>query len=134
MARTTSAIIPTVDKILSPREILAFQDLVLRVPVATPIVELAVKVTRLTRPEETAAPAEIREFVAYGAGPRATQHLVMAAKARAILAGRPVVDGSDIEALAKPVLRHRILTNFHAEARHVTADDLIDHVLAASRR
>jgi MoxR-like ATPase len=93
-----------------------------------------VRVSRLTRPDDAAAPAEVKEFVSYGAGPRATQHLVMAAKARAILAGRPVVDGSDVQALAKPVLRHRILTNFHAEARKVTADDLIDRVLAVARR
>jgi MoxR-like ATPase len=132
--RTTSAQQSTVDKILSPREILAFQDLVLRVPVAAPVVELAVRVSRLTRPDDANAPPEVSEFVSYGAGPRATQHLVMAAKARAILAGRPVVDGSDVVALAKPVLRHRILTNFHAEARKVTPDDLIDQVLAVARR
>ncbi|MBI5510036.1 MAG: MoxR family ATPase [Deltaproteobacteria bacterium] len=132
--RTTSAALPAVAKILSPREILAFQDLVLRVPVAAPVVDLAVRICRLTRPADDAAPTEVKEFVSYGAGPRATQHLVMAAKARAILDGRPVVDGSDVQALAMPVLRHRILMNFHAEARKVTADDLLEAVLKAARR
>jgi MoxR-like ATPase len=131
--RTTSANLPEVSKVLAPDAIMAFQDLVLRVPVAEPVVELAVRIARHTRPEDDGATAGIKEFVSYGAGPRATQHLVMAAKARAILDGRPVVDASDIRALARPVLRHRILTNFHAEARKVTSDDLIDEVTEAAR-
>jgi len=110
---------------------MGFQDLVLRVPVADPIVDLAVRIVRGSRPAEPSAPSEVGEFVAYGAGPRATQHLVMAAKARAILMGRPVVDGDDIRALARPVLRHRIITNFHAEARKVSSDDIIGQILSA---
>ncbi|MEE8409388.1 MAG: MoxR family ATPase [Myxococcota bacterium] len=132
--RTTSAAPPDVDKVLGPAEILAFQDLVIRVPVSEPVVNLAVRIVRNTRPHEKDAPAEIKEFVTYGAGPRATQHLVLAAKARAILDGRPVVDGSDVRALARPVLRHRILTNFHAEARKVDADQLIETVLSGEER
>ncbi len=134
VARTTSAGLPAVDKILSPEEILAFQDLVLRVPVAQPVVDLAVRLARMTRPEDPSAIGAVKEFVAYGAGPRATQHLVLAAKARAILDGRPVVDGSDVQALAKPVFRHRLLTNFHAEARKVTADALIEQVVTTAAR
>jgi len=129
--RTTSAELPGVEKILKPAEIMGFQDLVLRVPVAEPIVDLAVRIVRASRPSEEKAPSEVGEFVAYGAGPRAAQHLVMAAKARAILSGNPAVDGSDIRALAHPVLRHRIITNFHAEARKVTSDDIIASILAA---
>jgi MoxR-like ATPase len=129
--RTTSAALPTVKKILSPDQILAFQDLVLRVPVADATVALAVRLARATRPSDVTAPGDIKEFVAYGASPRAGQHLIMAAKARAILDGRPAVDAADVRALAPPVLRHRILTNFHAEARKVTPDDLIDKVLAS---
>jgi MoxR-like ATPase len=129
--RTTSAALPDVEKVLTPDRILDFQDLVVRVPVAEPVVDLAVRIVRASRPEEEAAIDSVTEYVTYGAGPRATQHLVLAAKARAILDGRPVVDGSDVRALAKPVLRHRILTNFHAESRKVTADDLIDEILAA---
>jgi len=132
--RTTSAELPDIDKVLAPDAILSFQDLVLRVPVADPVIDLAVRISRRTRPEDEVAPAEIKEFVSYGAGPRATQHLVLAAKARAILDGRPVVDASDVRALAKPVLRHRILTNFHAEARKVTPDDLIARVIEATRQ
>ena len=128
--RTTSAIPQPVQKILSPQAILAFQDLVLRVPVADPVVTLAVRLVRASRPSDATSPTEIKEFVAYGAGPRAAQHLVMAAKARALLEGRPAVDGADIRELAPPVLRHRILTNFHAEARKMTSDHLIEKVLA----
>jgi MoxR-like ATPase len=130
--RTTSAGLPAVQKILGAEQILAFQDLVLRVPAADPVVELAVRLVRATRPDDTSASADIREFVAYGAGPRAAQHLIMAAKARAILDGRPAVDGTDVRALAPPVLRHRILTNFHAEARKITPDNLIEQVLAGA--
>lgn len=127
--RTTSSTTAAIKKILSPEDILGFQDLVLRVPVSEPMVDLAVKVVRMTRPSDAASSDEIKEYVAYGAGPRASQHLVIAAKARALLDGRPTVDTQDIRTLARPVLRHRLLTNFHAEARRVTADDLIDRVL-----
>lgn len=127
--RTTSSGMSGVSKILSPEDILRYQDLVLRVPVADPLVEMAVKLVRATRPSDSTAPAEVREYVAYGAGPRAAQHLIMAAKARALLEGRYVVDGQDIKALALPIMRHRIITNFHAEARKISADNLIEKVL-----
>jgi MoxR-like ATPase len=127
--RTTSAELAAVRKILTPEQILAFQDLVLRVPVADPLVELAVTLVRRSRPSDEGAPHDVKEFVSFGAGPRATQHLVLAAKARAILDGRPTVDASDLRALAHPVLRHRILTNFHAEAQRVTPDMLIDRII-----
>ena len=129
--RTTSAELPDVNTILGPEEILGFQDLVLRVPVADPIIELAVSIVRHSRPGNEEAPAQVKEFVSYGAGPRAAQHLVLASKARAILDGRPTVDASDITALAAPVLRHRILTNFHAEARKITSDEIIVEILSA---
>ena len=121
-------------KVLSPAAIRDFQNLVLRVPVADPIVLLAVRIARMTRPADESALAEVREFVSYGAGPRATQHLMLAAKARAILDGRPAVDGADILALAHPVLRHRVLTNFHAEAQRISADDIINRVVEAVGR
>ena len=127
--QTTSQEIGAVNKILSPQNILRFQDLVLKVPVADPLVDLAVRIVRRSRPSDESAPSEIQEFVAYGAGPRAAQHLVLAAKARAILDGRPTVDAVDIRSLAHPVLRHRIITNFHAEARKVSADNLIERLL-----
>jgi MoxR-like ATPase len=129
--RTTSGSMQSVSKVLGPQEILGFQDLVLRVPVADPIVELAVQIVRRSRPDDPSALPDVKEYVSFGAGPRAAQHLVMAAKARAILDGRPAVDGSDVRALAAPVLRHRILTNFHAEARKVTSDDIIARIIDA---
>ncbi len=130
--RTTSVEPAAVKKILTPAQILAFQDLVLRVPIADPVIEVAVGIVRRSRPAEATAPSEVREFVSFGAGPRAAQHLVLAAKARALLSGRPAVDGNDIRALAPPVLRHRILTNFHAEAQKVTSDGIIERILATT--
>ena len=132
--RTTTQTPKAVQKILKPEKIMEFQDLVLRVPVADPLVSLAVRIVRGTRPENEETSSEIKEFVSYGAGPRAAQHLVMAAKARALLAGRPAVDSDDIHALATPVLRHRIITNFHAEARKVSSDDLVAKVLEQIKR
>ena len=127
--RTTNTSSQAIQKILSPEEILEFQDLVLRVPVADAVVDFAVRLARASRPGDPTALPETKEFVSYGAGPRAGQHLVMAAKARAILDGRHAVDVADIRALAAPVMRHRILTNFHAEARKVSSDDLIVKII-----
>jgi MoxR-like ATPase len=125
VGRTTVTPFVPVSKILGPSDIRTFQDLVLRVPVAAPVIEYAVGLTRRTRPAEKEASESIKEYVSFGAGPRAAQHLVLAAKARAILDGRAAVDVEDIRRLAAPVLRHRVLTNFHADARRVSADDLI---------
>ena len=84
---------------------------------------------RQTRPGTDNVSDDIQQYVSYGAGPRATQHLVLASKARAILNGRQAVDIEDLRALVKPVLRHRIITNFNAEARKITADQLVDSLL-----
>ena len=127
--RTTSDATGEVRRILGPQEILDFQKLVLRVPVADPLIQMAVNLVRQTRPGEDQSPNDVKEFVSYGAGPRAAQHLVLASKARAILDGRPTVDSEDVRTLAKPVLRHRIITNFHAEARKVSVDDLIGNLV-----
>lgn len=129
--RTTASVLPTLNKILSPEEMLNFQALVLRVPVARPVVEYAVGLVQRTRPHALEANKSIKEYVSFGAGPRATQHLVLAAKARAVLNGRPTVDKSDIDVLFKPVLRHRVLTNFHAEAKRIHVDALLEEVLAS---
>jgi len=127
--RTTSDTTEEVHRVLGPQEILDFQKLVLRVPVADPLIQMAVNLVRQTRPGEEHSPDDVKEFVSYGAGPRAAQHLVLASKARAILDGRPTVDSEDIRTLAKPVLRHRIITNFHAEARKISVDDLIGNLV-----
>jgi MoxR-like ATPase len=128
----TSAYRPTLRKVLSPERILDLQDLVLRVPVAPHVVEHAVAICRATRPGE-GAPDDIRRYVSFGAGPRASQNLILAAKARAILAGRYAVAIEDVRALAMPILVHRVLPNFHAEADGVTARILIDRLLELVR-
>src|SRR5450432_24087 len=125
----TSAYRPSLRRVLSPERILMLQDLVLRVPVAPHVVEHAVALCRATRPGDPAAPENIRRYVSFGAGPRASQYLVLAAKARAILAGRYAVSIEDVRALAMPVLVHRVLPNFHAEADGVTARLLVERLM-----
>ncbi|MCK5690882.1 MoxR family ATPase, partial [Myxococcota bacterium] len=129
--RTSTLASAKLTKVLNPEEIMQFQNLVLKVPVADSLIKEAVSIVRRTRPGEEGAPEAVKNFVAYGAGPRAGQHLVLAAKARAILDGRFAVDREDIRKLALPVLRHRVLTNFRAEAERIGADDLITQVLEA---
>ncbi len=131
--QTTSAYRPVLRKVLSPERILELQDLVLRVPVAQHVVEYAVALSRATRPAEPTAPEDIRRYVSWGAGPRASQYLILAAKARAILAGRYAVSLDDVRALAMPVLVHRVLPNFHAEADGVSARSLVERLLEAVR-
>ena len=127
---TTSAQRKTLGKVLSPEEIIALQDLVMRVPVADHVVRYAVSLARRSRPADVAAPDFVKEYVAWGAGPRASQYLVLAGKARAILDGRFAVGIEDVKALARPILQHRILPNFHAEAQGVRSTELIDRLLA----
>ena len=103
--------------------------LVPRVPVADHVVQHAVTLVRASRPEDRKAPEIVRKNVAFGAGPRASQGLVLGAKARALMYDRYNVSYEDIRALAKPVLRHRILTNFHAESENVKADTIIERLL-----
>jgi MoxR-like ATPase len=125
----TSAYRPVLRKVLSPERILQLQELVLRVPVAPHVVEHAVALCRASRPGGAGASEEIRRYVSFGAGPRASQYLVLAAKAKAILAGRYAVSLEDVRALAGPVLVHRILPNFHAEADGMTSRTLVARLL-----
>jgi MoxR-like ATPase len=125
----TSAYRPVLRKVLSPERILQLQDLVLRVPVAPHVVEHAVALCRASRPGGATASESIRRYVSFGAGPRASQYLVLAAKAKAILAGRFAVSIEDVRALAGPVLVHRILPNFHAEADGMTSRALVARLL-----
>ncbi len=127
---TTGSYQAPLSKVLSPERLLALQDLVLRVPAPEHVVRHAVTLARSTRPDSPGAPAMMREYVAWGAGPRASQYLIMAGKARAVLQGRTSVTCEDVRALALPVLRHRVLTNFHAEAERVSSADLIERLLA----
>jgi len=115
-------------KALAGPEVLALQDLVRRVPVPESAVDFAVRLARSTRPAESAR-EDVRKWVSWGAGPRASQALVVGAKARALLSGRFAVCVDDIRAVAKPVLRHRLVLNFQAEAEGVKPDALIEKLL-----
>jgi MoxR-like ATPase len=126
---TTGAGQPSFERVLTPAEIVALQELVLRVPVSDEVIRYAVSLVRASRPGQPEAPDFVREHLSWGAGPRASQYLVRAAKARAILQGRLHADREDIKALALPVLRHRLVTNFHAEAQKITSDALIARLL-----
>ena len=126
---TTGAVRPVLEKVLSPREIRDLQDLVLRVPAADHVIRHAVELARLSRPREPGAPDFVKDHVAWGAGPRASQYLVLGAKARAVLHGRMAASVEDVRALAKPVLVHRVLTNFRAESEGVSSERIVDQLL-----
>jgi MoxR-like ATPase len=126
---TTGGAQPKLEKILSPERILALQELVRRVPVPDHVVRYAVELVRNTRPKEPGVPDFVSKNVSWGAGPRASQYLVLAAKARAILSGRFVATVEDVRALARPVLRHRVLPNFTAESEGTTSVKLVDQLL-----
>src|SRR5688500_3898782 len=113
---------------VSAADIVAFQQLVRRVPAAEPVARYAVNLARASRPGPNAS-AYIKEWVSYGASVRAPQHLLLGGKARALMQGRFHVSFDDIKALAKPVLRHRIIRNFHAEAEKGTTDQIVDHLI-----
>ncbi|MDQ3995152.1 MAG: AAA family ATPase, partial [Actinomycetota bacterium] len=112
-------------------DIVAFQQLVRRVPVADAVARYAVALARASRPSNPAAPDVVKKWLAYGASVRAPQHLILGGKARALMRGRYHVGFEDIRALAKPVFRHRILRNFHAESERVTTDYIVDKLLEA---
>ncbi|GAB4289047.1 MAG: MoxR family ATPase [Myxococcota bacterium] len=127
--RTTSAPMPSLEPALTDEKIVALQDLVLNVPVAEHILRFVVELVRKTRPEDSTAPKFVKEFVGWGAGPRAGQYLILGGKARALLSGRFTVSEEDILALAEPVLTHRIIVNFSAEAEGVKSSDIIKRLL-----
>jgi MoxR-like ATPase len=131
--RTTADERPTVEKVLSAAEVLELQHVVRRVPVADHVIRYAMQFARLTRRDKGDVPDFVTEFVTWGAGPRASQYLVLGAKARALLQGRSYAGTDDVRAVAKPVLRHRIVTNFNAEAEGVTRDDIVDRLAGVIR-
>jgi len=122
---------PELARVLSPHRILQLQELVRRVPVADHVVKYAVALARATRPTSPTAPAFIRDAVSWGAGPRASQFLILAAKARAILDGRFAVAVDDVAALARPTLQHRLILNYRAEAEGLRSGELVDRLLSA---
>ncbi|MFO0892556.1 MAG: AAA family ATPase, partial [Isosphaeraceae bacterium] len=115
----------------SGRDLLWIQQLVREIPAADHMVDYAVDLVRATRPKEPDALDFVRNWLAWGAGPRAAQYLILAAKARAALHGRMAVGASDIRNVVRPVLRHRIFTNFNADAEGVDVDQIIDRILKA---
>ena len=125
---TTAAYEPEIEPVITGEEVLRIQQVVRKVPIAEAIVDYAVELNRQTRPDSDALDF-IQDWVQWGAGPRASQYLVLGAKARAILQGRYHVAYEDIKAVAVPVLRHRILTNFNAEADGITSLDIIKRLL-----
>jgi len=129
---TTSAYDAALSKVMNVEQILEFQALVRRVPVADPVVEFAVKLVGSTRPNNNGTPQFIKDWLEWGAGPRASQYLVLGAKTKAILEGRPTPSIEDIKALAKPVLRHRIIANFSAEADGIAPDEIIEKLVEAT--
>ena len=130
VVRTTTAILdPKFQRPVTGDELISFQRLVRRVPVAEPVMRYALRLVRTSRPKAADAPELIRKYVAFGASVRAAQFLILGAKAKALTEGRYHVGFEDIRALAHPVLRHRVLTNFRAESEGVTSDSLIDELL-----
>ena len=133
LAETTSVEAPTVSPVASGAELEAARALVRALPAASNVVDYALRLVRATRPGGPSAPPDARRWIEWGAGPRAGQSLLLGAKARALLEGRKVPAPDDVTAVALPVLRHRVLLNFHAQAEGVTPDRVIEHLLDAVR-
>jgi MoxR-like ATPase len=126
---TTAPFKPTLKKTLTAAEIIELQEIVRRVPAADHVVRYAMKLVRMTRVSKGGVPKFVQDNVSWGAGPRASQYLILGGKARAILQGRYYVSTEDIAAVATPTLRHRIITNFNAEAEGINSDKIIQMML-----
>ena len=129
MRNVTSDEQPKIEKVLDGAAILKFQHLVRRIPVAEHIFEYAASLIRATRPEEEEAPEWVKKYMSWGAGPRASLNLILAGKSRAALRGRCHVAIEDIQAVALPILRHRIIPNFAARSEGMTSDSLVERLL-----
>jgi MoxR-like ATPase len=126
---TTSNKNISINKVISAEEILYFQKLVRKAPIAKNVIDYAVKLSVKTRPNESLATEQVKKYISWGAGPRASQFLVLGAKCNALLNGKYSPDIEDIKAVAKPILRHRIVRNYIAEADGLSVDDIIDSIL-----
>jgi MoxR-like ATPase len=126
--KTTSDCTAQVEKILSSEEVARLQHVVRRMPVADHVIRYAMQLARLTRRQNADIPDFVRNYVSWGAGPRASQYLILGAKARAMLKGRAFVNTEDVREVAAPVLRHRIITNFNAEADGVSPDTIVSRL------
>ncbi len=130
MKRTTAGTPEPVHPVLSGADIQRLQEVVRKVPISDDVIRYVLRLTRATRVRKDEAPEFITEWLAWGAGPRASQYLILGGKARALLHGRSYVSVEDVQAVAHPVLRHRILTNFSAEAEGINSDAIIDRLVA----
>ncbi len=126
---TTSDINPKLDKVLGSEDLVKYQDLVRRVPVADNVIEYAVNKVNSTRPSNGSADAKIKDWISWGAGPRASQYLILAAKTKCILENRFTPNIDDVREMMLPVLRHRIIPNFNAEAEGINTTDIIKRIL-----
>lgn len=126
---TTGALENTLSKVMTAEDILYFQELVRRVPVPDNVLEYAVGLVHKTRPTNANAPAAAKQYIAYGAGPRASQYLILGAKCHALLQGKYSPDIEDVQAMALSVLRHRVVRNYKAEAEGITQEGLIKQLL-----
>lgn len=131
---TTSGYNVILNKVVTADDLLVFQDLVRRVPVADNVVQFAVKVSNMTRPANGNSPEFIKQWITWGAGPRASQYLILAAKSRAVIQGRFTPNIDDVKAAMLPVLRHRIITNFSAEAEGITSVNIINKLLEETNK
>jgi MoxR-like ATPase len=132
VVRTTTAIqAPQLNRPVTGEDLVAFQQLVRKVPVAEPVMRHALDIVRASRPKSETCPENVKKWVAFGASVRAAQFLVLGAKARALTSGRYHVSFDDIRSLAHPVMRHRVLTTFHAQSEGMTSDTLVDRLLEA---
>jgi MoxR-like ATPase len=129
---TTGDVTAAVEPVLTAEDVLTLQHLVRRVPAPDQLVRAAVTLARMTRPSDPEAPTIIKEYVAWGAGPRASQYLVLGSKARAALDGRPLADYDDLRRVAPTVLTHRLVVNFAAEAAGRAAPDIVDELIRAA--
>jgi MoxR-like ATPase len=126
---TTSDVHGEPEPVLSGADIQALQRIIRKIPISNHVVDYAVNLARATRPVDGTAPDFVKNYLTWGAGPRAAQYLILGAKSRALLQGRLQVSCEDIRAVAHPVLRHRIFTNFNADAEGVKTDDIVDRLL-----
>jgi MoxR-like ATPase len=131
MKATTGAARPEPTPVLDGRQIMRCQDAVRAVVIGDHVFNYAADLVRATRPKETGVPKWVPELVSWGAGPRASQYLILGGKARAVLHGRVHVTTEDVRAVAYPVLRHRLLTTFHADAEGITTDEIIKRLIEA---
>jgi MoxR-like ATPase len=126
---TTSRYQPKLSKLVTAEEIIMFQDLIRNVPVAENVIDFAVRITNMTRPMNGSSPQFIKEWISWGAGPRASQYLILAAKSRAVMENRFTPGIDDVRSSVLPVLRHRIITNFNAEADGITSVNVIERLM-----